>query len=116
MPKLTQYQRDAIDLMRARLDPSHPGFTGAECVRDALSCAPPYDNAGLYIRSWVLPLLDLIENGESYRGEAQSVAFDAARANAAKRNAELVAASSRARAEAAQRDYEDICFGREVRS
>ena len=97
MPKLTNYQRNAIAVLRARLDPSHPGFNGAKCVRDALKCEPPYDNAGLYIRSWVLPLLDLIEHGPSYNGEADYVAHDAARAVIAKRKADEAAAQARVR-------------------
>jgi hypothetical protein len=68
---LTQYQRDAIAVLRARLDTTDPGFSASEFVRDAFIKAEPY------LRSWVLPLLDVIAGADSY--SRQSVARDAAR-------------------------------------
>ena len=109
MPKLTNYQRDAIAVLRARLDPSHPGFTAVAGVRAALEYEPGglHDNAGLYIQSWVLPLLDLIENGPSFHGEERYVAQDAGRVVAAKRAADEAAAQARVRRLAEQ--HEAIC-------
>jgi hypothetical protein len=77
---LTKTQRDALELLRVRLDPTSPAFRGSDEVREAL------EQARLYVNSWVLPLIDLAMNGESFYGEAGSVGNDAAFArNALKR-------------------------------
>jgi hypothetical protein len=58
MPKYAQYQQDALEVIRARLDPAHPGFTGSGPLVDALR------EAGPYLSSWVLPLVDLLLEGQ----------------------------------------------------
>jgi hypothetical protein len=62
MPKLAQYQKDALDVLRARLNVLDPGFRGSHVVREGLT------NAGTYIDSYVLPLLDLLEHGPATWG------------------------------------------------
>jgi len=69
---LTQYQRDALTVLRARLDATDPAFSVSEQVRDAFVQAEPY------LRSWVLPLLDVIA-GAGYSNQRQEVARDAMR-------------------------------------
>jgi hypothetical protein len=80
MAKITQYQQDAIDVLRARLDVNHPFFCATAEVARALK------DARIYIDSWVLPLLDVIEGGSFY-GHREYVARDAASARIALRRA-----------------------------
>lgn len=86
MPKLTDYQRDALLMLRARLDPTHPGFSASEEVRKALAPDGIDNGVALYIRSWVLPLLDVVAGEDDWYREA--VGRDAARVSRLCRNAE----------------------------
>lgn len=59
-PGLKQYQRDALTVLRARLDPTDPGFNASDEVRKALEIAR------LYLGSHVLPLIDVTAGGGYY--------------------------------------------------
>ncbi|HZT03726.1 MAG TPA: hypothetical protein VFA39_15825 [Steroidobacteraceae bacterium] len=71
-PGLRQYQRDALTMLRARLDPTAIGFDASEPVRAALQ----HEAVATYFRAWVLPLVDLAA-GSGYRGQRNDVAYDA---------------------------------------
>src|SRR4029078_1495439 len=81
---LTRVQAAAVAALRAKLDVNHPGFTGSDTIRAAftprisqakgalmfptwqeLQDSAVWAVAGLYIHSWVLPLLDAIDGGGS---------------------------------------------------
>jgi hypothetical protein len=67
MANLTQYQRQALELVRARIDHRHPGFTGDETIGAAL------ESMRLYLDSWVYPLLECAMNGELWHGQTDSI-------------------------------------------
>jgi hypothetical protein len=83
------YKMLAVAALRAKLDVTHPGFSGDEQIRAAftpeISRAPGrlqfpskqqlkdsavWAVAGLYIRSWVLPLLDVLDGDAEMRDYA----------------------------------------------
>lgn len=78
MAKLNKFQQNCVDVLRARLNPAHPGFRGSVEVRAALE-----GPAGLYFYSWVRPLVEAIEHGPEWHGMERSVAQDAALARRA---------------------------------
>ena len=80
---LTKAQADALVLLRARLDWRSPAFRASDEAREALEAAR------LYLDSWVLPLIDFIENGAEYYGHREHVTRDAAMARNALRRFEL---------------------------
>jgi len=61
--KLTTYQTDALLVLRARLDPTHPGFNASDDIADALNVAR------YYLDSWVFPYLDVIAGENKYSRE-----------------------------------------------
>jgi hypothetical protein len=56
---MPQYRRDALTLIRSRLDTSDPGFNGSADIRAAL------DDARSYLQAWVFPMIDLAAGIES---------------------------------------------------
>jgi len=71
--RLTKLQKDALDVLTARLDVNDPGFRGSDEVRSALS-----GPARIYIDSGVLPLLTVCLSGRQYCGQDHHIAQDAA--------------------------------------
>jgi hypothetical protein len=67
MANLTQYQRQCLELVRAKIDPRHPGFTGDEKVSAA------FESARIYLDAWVYPLLECAMNGEQWHGQIDSI-------------------------------------------
>lgn len=78
---LTKTQRNAIELLRARMDPKHPMFSGDDRVVAAL-----HGDAKLYFDTYVIPVLDFLLKGEEFHGQAAYINRDhaglAARAQA----------------------------------
>lgn len=70
-------QQQAIELLRARLDPKHPMFAGSEQVAAALT-----GDAKVYFDTWVVPVLDFLLNGEQWHGQAYHIRNDHATATA----------------------------------
>lgn len=70
--KLRQYQQDAIDMLRARLDVHDNGHAAHSEVTDALG--RPLVRA--YIYSHVLSVLDMLE-GKGYYGQREAVSREA---------------------------------------
>ena len=68
---LTKHQLDALLVLRARLDVRHPGYAGSDEITAARG-----DDAGSYIDTWVLPLLDIIE-GQGDQCDLDDVERDA---------------------------------------
>ncbi len=68
MKNHTQTQTQALELLRARLDPAHPMFSGSTEVAAAL-----HGPARPYFDTWVLPLVDFLLNGEAYYGHAADI-------------------------------------------
>lgn len=66
--KLRQYQQDAIDMLRARLDVNDGGHAAHSDVTRAL--ASPMVRS--YIYSYVLSILDMLE-GKGYYGQREAV-------------------------------------------
>ena len=54
--KLPQYQRDALLVLRTRLDPNNPANTASEEIKAHLKAI------GGWLDSWVIPALDSIES------------------------------------------------------
>lgn len=65
---LTKAQVHALKQAISKLDVNHPQFRGAAHVRASLSPHYATDNAGIYVHSWVIPLLEAVLNGESRDG------------------------------------------------
>lgn len=59
-PGLTKAQRDALLILRHRLDPKSVAFHGGTNVREGLERA----NKEFYIDTWVMRLIDFIEGVE----------------------------------------------------
>jgi len=68
---LKQYQRDALTVLRARIDPNDSGFVGTDEVRAAIRAIGPY-------LTDTLSLIDVAAGG-GYYGQREYVARDAAR-------------------------------------
>ena len=81
---LNKTQVKAVQLLRARMDPKSPMFAGSDEVVAALS-----GPARLYFATYVQPLLEFLEEGEAYFGQAGEIQRDysnrAAAAQARKR-------------------------------
>jgi hypothetical protein len=86
---LTQYQRDCLVNLIAKLVPDHPGFLGSNEIAFALRSTigseipidcPPFNQLTLapYMQSWVYPLLVGALYGEPYPGHRRHVTDDAA--------------------------------------
>ncbi len=69
-----QWQRDACDVIRARLDPREPGHAASEEITAAF--AGP---ARLYLETWVFPLLDALASGKPEHWQRDAIKRDAAR-------------------------------------
>lgn len=72
MNSLSEQQSQALQILRARIDPEHPGFAGSEQVKESLS-GP---HMRLYIESWLLPLIDAVEE-KTYPSQAHYIEADA---------------------------------------
>jgi hypothetical protein len=78
--KLTQYQKDALTLLRSYLDTDDPAFRGSDKIHEAFGrdATGTPGVAHLYIQTWVLPLLDVIAGESSYHRQRDDVARNAA--------------------------------------
>jgi hypothetical protein len=79
---LTQQQAAALLVIRARLDPSHPGFSASDEVRAHL------EGCRGYLEAWVLSYIDFLE-GSSWHGRAAHIKAEADRIRARAAAAEL---------------------------
>ena len=60
MPKLTQYQRDALLVLRTRLDPNCPENHATDEVKAHLRALGPW------LSSWVLPAVECVDSSADY--------------------------------------------------
>jgi len=76
MSKLMQYQRDALEVLRARLDPRDAAFRGTEDIRAKLLAIGPYLDD-------TIQLLEVIAEG-GFHGQREYVARHAHTVRAAR--------------------------------
>lgn len=63
MAKLTRAQREALELVRMRIDPKHPLFSGSAKVAALLGD----DNLRAYLSTWVIPYVEFcLTGGDSF--------------------------------------------------
>jgi hypothetical protein len=79
--KLAQYQQDALDLLRARLDPDDPGHAASAEVTQHLR------EMDVYLDSWVLSLIDVIAGKQDYYGQRDGIAAEARHVRARRKRA-----------------------------
>lgn len=60
MPQLTQYQRDAVLVLRTRLNPRDPLNKCSEDIKRHLEAIRPW------LDSWVIPAVDAIDSSNDY--------------------------------------------------
>lgn len=70
MKNHTKTQQRALELLKARLDPSSSYFTASDDVKAALKSIGPY------LDTWVLPLVDYLLAGEAWPGQAEYIRSD----------------------------------------
>jgi hypothetical protein len=64
--RLTHQQANALLILRAKLDPTHAGFTATMEIRRALETMRPY------LDSYVIPMIDFLE-GNGWHGQARDI-------------------------------------------
>lgn len=68
---MTQTQLHILNVLKARMDTAHPSHSASDEIRAAFD-----GPAKLYLRTWVLPLIQaLIDNGEGVKS-ADQVKYD----------------------------------------